>query len=132
MKTNQLRIGNYVWDDYSGEMIVSEIHFNPEQEKGLDSVLLRKNMNLPSGRYICSQINPIPLTEEWLNKFGWEWSIFHQAFHKEGFSLDLTCLIDGLYTMSTFKKGLTIVAAIDSVHQLQNIYFALTGVELKT
>jgi hypothetical protein len=128
MKTNQLRIGNYVWDDYSGEMIVSEIHFNPEQEKGLDSVLLRKNMNLPSGRYICSQINPIPLTEEWL----WKLNAMSTEMHPANNGIWITCEIDKQGCWVSISHGVGVVVVnVMYVHQLQNIYFALTGVELE-
>ena len=72
---------------------------------------------------------PIPLTEEWLLKFGFE-------------------RIDGMWTISNFNGYLTKYLPLNGengykyfvshcgmlnirfVHQLQNIYFALTGEEL--
>lgn len=59
----ELMIGNHVWEDYSGQMQVSLI----DVENG--SLDLRKNTNLPSGRYFIEDVEPIPLTEEWLIKF---------------------------------------------------------------
>ena len=70
---------------------------------------------------------PIPLTEEWLVKFGFEKQLdgnykhpnSHEIevfFHNRGFEV----IVD-----STCKNH------IKHVHQLQNLYFALTGEELE-
>jgi hypothetical protein len=83
------------------------------------------NLVLPYNR-----IHPITINEEWLLKAKFEWSIFHQAIHKEGFPFDLNSLFYGGYSMSTFKKAVVIFGKIEFVHDLQNIYFDLTGTEL--
>jgi hypothetical protein len=69
MKATELRIGNFVWDDYSGEMIVSSIHVNYDNN---GSVELKKRLDLPTGLYSIDNIQPIPLTKEWLMKFGFK------------------------------------------------------------
>jgi hypothetical protein len=75
--------------------------------------------------YHCYEhLKPILLTEEWLLKFGFEqgrneWSKDGECF--EWFS-------DGYYF--TAGDGCKIGLVIKYVHQLQNIYFALTGEEL--
>jgi hypothetical protein len=81
-------------------------------------------------KWEMKDIQPILLTEEWLLKFGFEWNIAYQAIHKEGFDFDLNSLYYGGYSLTTFKKGTTIVCFIEYVQQLQNLYFALTGEEL--
>ena len=74
--------------------------------------------------------SPIQLTEEWFVKFGFykksndcvyskesledQFNIMHNSFH--GFKLSM----DGCFVFSEIKY----------VHQLQNLYFALTGEEL--
>jgi len=113
---NELRIGNWVRWNYeeSSEGNVYPVEYGYE----LDDI--KNNLNI---------VKPIPLSEEWLIKFGFEWSIYHQAIHKDGFDFDLTWTKEG-YVMYTFKKMVEICRNIEYVHQLQNLYFALTGEEL--
>jgi len=70
---------------------------------------------------------PIPLTEEWLIKFGFS-----------GSTIDISDKISGCID-SIYFNGICIGTAsseysglhrIKYVHQLQNLYFALTGEEL--
>lgn len=111
IKANELRIGNYV---------------STEVDEFISIDGTNKYRIIIEGDYVSEgYVNPIPLTEEWLLKFG---------FTKHGFDdpLDLywchpnligaineRCLI---YDYSRLK--------IQYVHQLQNLYFALTGEEL--
>jgi len=65
------------------------------------------------------RLNPIPLTEEWLLKFGFK--PFCNDWSKKALIIH------------TRKRGFVIkrsIPIIKSVHQLQNLYFALTGTEL--
>jgi len=68
---------------------------------------------------------PIPLTEEWLLKFGFE--IKQGRFGNEYFGkINLYTASDKkiVFCYDGYLKG------IKYVHQLQNLYFALTGNEL--
>jgi hypothetical protein len=106
MKSNELRIGNLV-NDYFREIIV-DVNINV-----LKSILTNKR---------CLY-KPILLTEEWLLKLG---------FHKyKGDNIDFflndfetSCNMDLLFWKGTQIKN------INYVHQLQNLYFSLTGEEL--
>jgi hypothetical protein len=127
MTSTELRIGNYVWDDYSGEMIVSAILES-------SAIYLRKTIALPSGEYLIKNIEPIPLTEEWLLKFGFDninsreygikcgscWMSLNNP-KDMGEWQDYYC-----WTYDRFK-----FIELKYVHQLQNLYFALTGNELE-
>lgn len=63
-------------------------------------------------------------------RFGFDWSIFHQAYHKVDFKYDISGDFNDGYNVHDFKRiGVTMVN-IKHVHQLQNLYFALTGKEL--
>jgi hypothetical protein len=69
-------------------------------------------------------INPVKLTEDWINKLGFKWTPASQTFWnrewhiaKEGF-------------VYFFKVGGTRKVRINHVHQLQNLYYSLTGNEL--
>lgn len=118
MKITELRIGNLIYevDKFKGTDVVPVIG------------LVENDFNLleHSGR-----IKPIPLTEEWLVKMGFE--------KKQYFTYD-----KGLISISMpsedpllWRKGRTYVNSwkiLDAplyVHQLQNLYFCLTGEELK-
>lgn len=76
---------------------------------------------------------PIPLTEEWLLKFGFvnkRDNIYtpHKCWHEyEMFGNKHTKNI----TLSLQSGYHVVMARISYVHQLQNLYFALTGKELK-
>lgn len=78
--------------------------------------------------YNLEDVSPIPLTEEWLTKFG---------FNKDGDTKDL--LFDYAICLERRINDLFLVQVdwphkkkeIKYVHQLQNLFFALTGQELK-
>ena len=72
---------------------------------------------------------PIPLTEEWLIKFGFEKNVrygveFTKYCKYKNFNIEVSVyLLDGKYvTGDDFE--------INYVHQLQSLYYALTGEEL--
>lgn len=85
---------------------------------------------------------PIPLTEEWLEKFGFErysnqaykslkWTLDDTGFVSDWFYLKRTHInTNGIFTVEAFKFG-SKLRRLDYVHQLQNLYFALTGEELE-
>jgi hypothetical protein len=98
---NELRIGNWIQDGNEFEQITID-HLNC----------------LYSGR--C-EYDPITLTEEWLLKFGFEITDNFQT--KDRFQ---THKQDGIIW---FEYGY-IVVELNYVHQLQNLYFALTNEEL--
>ena len=117
MKANELRIGNLVshneeWS-YHNELRTFDFKFTDSDWYALgESTLFIEN------------IKPIPLTEEWLIKFGFEKqnAMFYE-FNKHQIRLigdEVPYWIDSSY-----------ITNIKHVHQLQNLYFALTGEELK-
>lgn len=129
MKSNELRLGNLI--KIGGNTLDTYQTFKPSKVNlAILNEIERENEERPDA--ILSVFQPIPLTEEWLLKFGFEWSIFHQAFHKDNFVFDLNEFDVGIYSMTTFKRGHVLNQRIEYVHQLQNLYFALTGEELKT
>ena len=113
MKATELRIGNWVLED------------DTQQVGQVDLVIIEI-----IERELNHTYKPIPLTEEWLERMGFEkddgiWE------HKE---LMWSCEISGDDDSFNFKRlGLDLPCiGIFSVHQLQNLYFALTGEELQT
>ena len=74
---------------------------------------------------------PIPLTEEWLERFGFS---VRKSLGFEAYDLDDTYTI--YYNTTATPYGFELSFGVDfeieikHVHQLQNLYFALTGEEL--
>ena len=116
MKANELRIGNYVMETI--------YDFEPKQ-----IVFQSVNFTQPDDYY-----SPIPLTEEWLVKFGFNKNI-HTSYSdgtEHGFkiiSYHLLGISYNEYQKVWYFNGKQILD-IQYVHQLQNLYFALTEEEL--
>ena len=68
---------------------------------------------------------PTPITEEWLVRFGFEDSDNTGDFINDGLHLIITN--DGKFISPEIYKS----PELEHFHQLQNLYFALTGDELK-
>ena len=109
IQANELRIGNYVFP------------FDDKEQLFFDCVKVS-----PNDFKDTQNLAPIPLTEEWLVKFGFdEISITNDNVRR--------WIIDGYIAVElegnvfTFRNNRLI---LKSVHQLQNLYFALTGKEL--
>jgi len=99
IQANELRLGNYV--DYYKEIIVL-----PHLQSGL-----------------LKRIKPIPITEKWILKLGFEPTGF-DSYSFDGYEFSFE-------NNSFFNKTVLVKKYVNSVHQLQNLYFALTGKELE-
>jgi hypothetical protein len=74
------------------------------------------------------EYEPVPLTEEWLIKFGF---VFDGFRYQQEINNNLWVLVkNNVY--GWYSPHIEISNGIQNVHQLQNLYFALTGEELKT
>ena len=121
MKAKQFRIGNYY--NHNGE--VKEITVN-----------MLSNLFESEDR---AWFEPIPLTEEWLLKFGFEYkknnyTHNYRRVDLEGLYLDYWVVIRhdpaSWYKLAHDIGKIIAADKIWYVHQLQNLYFALTGEEL--
>ena len=84
--------------------------------------------------YAFKEVRGIPITEEWLNKFGFEkesknhWNIINPEYTTNWFYV---LMKEGKYFIPyRWGKQVTGDRYMIYVHQLQNLYFALTGEEL--
>jgi hypothetical protein len=122
IRAEELRLCNYVM--YNGMvMSVSEILSpKPRKDERYNNEYV---IELFDGAGLINaaldEIEPIPLTEEWLNKFTYN-------FKGLGFS-DLTVGYGMTSGIVHFYIG-NYAKRIDYIHQLQNLYFALTQNEL--
>lgn len=121
IQANQIRINNLIYND------IGEI----QPVYGVDekSILTKVEEN---GWSICFNPKGIPLTEEWLLKFGFEKGVDNVYFIKtKHFYLKIFQSIGhALCSVDKYSKAIKINDDIKYVHQLQNLYFALTGKEL--
>lgn len=112
MKTSELRIGNIV-DTAVGIIQITDI--SPTTNK----------------LYNPNALHAIPITEEWLIKFGFismDDDGLWEAENEELFRIQEPTLEEGhICAWNTYDVG----EPIEFVHQLQNLYFALTGTELE-
>lgn len=113
MKNNELRIGNLVLA-LTGETKYTEVLVNTIFGYGINSYY-------NEAEYVYDEIKPIPLTEEWLLKFGFEKKGTRAIFYTLN-NVDVWELNGG------FANDLDL--PIKYVHQLQNLYYALTNQEL--
>ena len=78
----------------------------------------------------CEVVNPIPLTEEWLLKMGFEEAKGHGGY--KAFSIDSFVVLktNGVNIVFQASNYCANQVEVSTVHQLQNLYHALTGEEL--
>jgi hypothetical protein len=108
MKATELRIGNLVK--------IAGSNYEIEVLNVTGSIFLSS-----MGAQDIKKVTPIPLTEEWLLKFGFEKD---NNFTWIGVGINIMQREGGFYIWLGADLLLT------TVHQLQNLYHALTGNEL--
>lgn len=114
MEARELRIGNYYHWSAEGKnypMQVDAKDFSNDNYKNFE---------------------PIPLTEDWLLKFGWVWNEECNSFEKYPNGDSRMHLAKSTFGYNMFNYVLKAVIKNDIryVHQLQNLFYSLTGSEL--
>ena len=125
MEAKELRIGNYVKDHLDRVQKVSETR---------SDAYICYLSNGTKLKYKLNTTKPIPLTEDWLLKFGFEekCSIKNRFINRADFELEFQgdkvayCVWGG----EDAPHLTQFFGHCKYVHQLQNLYFALTGEEL--
>ena len=112
MKSTELRIGNLLrYTDYTN--VKEQLRGTPFELTADDILFLSEN----SVHYV----DPIQLTEEWLIKLGF-------VKHSGGY-LSSDSAIELTFDFLVWKPNIKRLKIL-YVHQLQNLYFAITGQEL--
>ena len=127
MKASELRIGNWY----------RSVKFNVPVKCDITDFydLCAKSDGATEHPPIDEMFEPIPLTEEWLLKFGFTLDCEYTPYGKAEIyrNDDMDVVLSGVF------KGVNIpyvcddsfIVNVKHVHQLQNLYFALTGEELE-
>jgi hypothetical protein len=127
---NELRIGNLVNHSIFGNCKITALDY--------EMICIQRNDKDIKEWFYTEEYEPIPLTEEWLLKFGFEFRNTNKQYgwylevsknrvltwcHSKEISLDFD-LEDYDYNNTLFDFN------CEYIHRLQNLYFALTGTEL--
>jgi len=125
METKELRIGNLLQSKYFADNI---------SVRGIGKNCIWLNDNEHPGPISIDYLEPIPLTEEWLEKLGLTKSTLDNDFEpnepkwyswiKGAFNLEIQSNGEIWFELYSHYKH------IKWVHELQNLYFALTEEEL--
>jgi hypothetical protein len=146
IQANELRIGNYLFDSLedSGVIQITEIKQMTPNKIGNMSIsyygvnggycTTSLEENITDNEIEDYFIQPIPLTEEWLIKLGFvDGSYLYKNYKiKAGDYWNSIKFYEGewCYNNDDSDAGCYFLTTIKYVHQLQNLYFALTNEEL--
>jgi len=149
IKASELKIGNFIFDDDGA--LCKVIGFKPyehsvrcDEEEGCDILIdiYGADGKVRSGYAVESTLaNSIPLTPEWMERCGFEWENGYMKKSLIYAKMKLGFYAGAPYKMSLFQTTIPGEGSIEKViafgenhpeyvHQLQNLYFALTGEEL--
>ena len=118
MKANELRIGNILnYNTAEGDVLPAVIDWQDLKWLSED----------PEGFNLAH--SPIPLNEEWLKRMGFD-TLDERYFALDYEDLSFRYYYNYLGGVWKFRLNFILVK-IQHVHQLQNLYFALTGEELE-
>lgn len=127
MKSTDLRVGNLAQTAFG---IVEYRGVSPDKP----NLLFVKYSNGIDVREHIDDIKPIPLTEEWLVKFGFENTYSELTYKEYDFKKFGVEINSDIMTVS-YNYGNDVewvnFTHIKHVHTLQNLYHALTGEELE-
>ena len=120
LEANELRIGNLV--DFNGQIeTVYQI-----RNSGVTFYRGKTKKSVVMQSYVWDAIKPIPLLEEWLLKFGFEKDLDGFYRKKANYLIEVLFHDNGIIVTNQSVS----LKHIEHIHQLQNLYFALTGEEL--
>ena len=127
IQANELRIGNIVDRVSSSKIDVIDNYYTvfelDEHSVSVDDI----DGNL----YINESVEGIKLTEEWLLRFGFrQWGKYKHLWKLKnvcGFTICTTIS----FHLNEYGRWRNNIGEMEYVHQLQNLYFALTGQELE-
>lgn len=129
ISASELRIGNFIYDDENQIAKVERIESNDFYKyNGSDDEQIIYSIN--GTMRMSSEISPVPISEDILFKCG-----FVESTIRTDFKLKLRICAINLYCRFNTEwyfelEGIYLGSTPKYLHQLQNLYFALTGKEL--
>lgn len=124
MKAKNLRIGNWVKDEHGIAQYIYRLWVGgaelAEDEKGSDDF-----------DYTEDEIFGIPITEDWLIKFGFKdiSNRVEKRFIKDNFNW-YSSSNEVVVELDNGINGYDLWTGCKHIHELQNLFFAITGTEL--
>ena len=122
MEVKELRIGNLIFNHKQEIIVVNGL--------GIDGyILLDRQHNISD--IMC---NPIPLTEEWLINFGFK-EVLGKFVIKatDGYNVCVGLRNEKWYLYNDdCDAECNIICEVESVHRLQNLFFDIWNIELKS
>lgn len=128
MKTTELRFGNLIYEVWNGKKDVTIFDFTLYESHNVNG---KTHFDPILKCEIFDKIEPIPLTEERLLSFGLiDRKIKLNTIDR---TLNLSAIVDGKYYfyLEDIDGNTFCLNYIQYVHELQNLYFILTGTELE-
>ena len=129
MEPTELRIGNFIQYNSPDHSIcfdlVVGINYSDDFHVHMVELHGRTPINI-------NGISPIPITPEWLERLGFEWDIYYQGYCDGNYIVNIR--ENGTISFAYGKRRhdeMQFLPYIKYVHQLQNLYHAITGNELK-
>jgi hypothetical protein len=129
MKASELRIGNLITSNSYYSYVYSIESAMPLQNERYSDKVLVTLFNGGLSTVPIDELEPIPLNEEWLLKFGFEWCNEAAGYFDNLHAVYLMYPNVQFHPFCTNDKDCWI--ELQYVHQLQNLCFALTGKELE-
>ncbi len=126
MKENELRVYNYIYKKIHKKDTPLEVVEVLSIDGSFDVLDVKNIEGYITEKCPLKDFEPIPLTEEWLFKFG-----FHLDPYKN-YELNNVFIHRLTFTLDIFEDDdwHHIPVKLKYVHQLQGLYFYLTGEEL--
>lgn len=124
MKANELRLGNW-WDNKEGRQYI------------IDNETMMNFMNEALENNGEVSINPVPLSEQWFNDFGFEKFAEFKIYNKQGKLWHYSIQKDPndkdgyIFFIDIEDVAAPPSVKIKYVHTLQNLYFAFEQTELE-
>ncbi len=132
IKANELRIGNLLQGEPLSIPRLNMYHDGVTAITGYGISLIESES--------ITSLNAIPLTDDWLLRFGFvnsqadEDDNWNEGFWSKAYDRSLPGVAIGYILQDKVYEceiNAELIIQIKHVHQLQNLYFALTGKELK-
>ena len=135
MKANELRIGNYVNVPIQEQcpFRIDAFEYCSEKFIKVAQEVKLNGFEVHPLTWYGGDLQSIPLTEEWLLKFGFRAKSINHNFTIDSdvdFRISSAQRVIETNERSSFYLESKFGTKINYVHQLQNLYFALTGEEL--